>query len=127
MANSSEVLDATGSGCPSSLAGYPSDLNTPYISVGVLEGTRAVPRTVTSVSAVDEYYTVKIDSPTDVRSTVDTTSFSLNPGQSQTVTVYLEALRTANASFGQMHFFGNKGHTVSIPITVAQKIRWHTQ
>ncbi|CAM6103796.1 unnamed protein product [Calypogeia fissa] len=122
LVNASEVHNTTGSGCPCYLSGYPSDLNTPYISIGVLNGSRTVPRTVTNVYSLYESYSVQIDSPTDILSSVMPTSFSLYPGQSQTVIVTLEVLRSTNTSFGQLHFSGSHDHAISIPITVAQQI-----
>jgi hypothetical protein len=97
----------------------PSDLNVASIAIGALAGSQTVTRTVTNVSDVSEYYEFS-DAVAGVDVTADPPSFTLAPGDSQTIELTL-AVDTAplnSYAKGFVTWTGDEGHVVRIPVAV---------
>ncbi|HZB49937.1 MAG TPA: S8 family serine peptidase [Mycobacteriales bacterium] len=91
-------LSATGSTCRSYGKIDPSDLNTPNIAIGALAGSQTVTRTVTNVSDKAGNYTVSVQAPAGVTTTVTPSTLKLAPGAKGT---YQVTFTRASAAFGQ--------------------------
>jgi hypothetical protein len=91
-------LSATGSTCRSYGRIDPSDLNTPNIAIGALAGSQTVTRTVTNVAEKAGNYTVSVQAPAGVTTTVTPSTLKLAPGAKGT---YQVTFTRASAAFGQ--------------------------
>ncbi|PKI41120.1 hypothetical protein CRG98_038648 [Punica granatum] len=116
------VLNYTGQNCwaYTNTTSEP-DLNLPSITIAKLNVSRTVQRTVANI-ADNETYTVGWSAPYGVSLKVFPTHFDISAGQKQVLTVALNAtLNSSAASFGRIGLFGNRGHVVSIPVSVIVK------
>jgi len=99
-----------------------ADLNLPSITIAVLNQTRTITRTVTNVAA-DETYTVSYSAPYGTAVSVAPTQFSIPSRQKQLVTFVVNAtMNSSSASFGNVGFYGDKGHRAIIPFSVISKV-----
>jgi hypothetical protein len=99
-----------------------ADLNLPSITIAVLNQTRTITRTVTNVAA-DESYTVSYSAPYGTAVSVAPTQFSIPSGQKQLVTFVVNAtMNSSSTSFGNVDFYGDKGHRAIIPFSVISKV-----
>jgi hypothetical protein len=99
-----------------------ADLNLPSITIAVLNQTRTITRTVTNVAA-DESYTVSYSVPYGTAVSVAPTQFSIPSGQKQLVTFVVNAtMNSSSTSFGNVDFYGDKGHRAIIPFSVISKV-----
>ncbi|XP_021310797.1 subtilisin-like protease SBT2.3 isoform X2 [Sorghum bicolor] len=116
------VTNYTGNSCvASTMTG--ADLNLPSITIAVLNQTRAITRTVTNVAAADESYTVSYSAPYGTAVSVVPTQFLIPSGQKQLVTFVVNAtMNSSSASFGNVGFYGDKGHRAIIPFSVISKV-----
>ncbi|XP_062206995.1 subtilisin-like protease SBT2.3 [Phragmites australis] len=115
------VMNYTGNNCgASTMTG--ADLNLPSITIAVLNQSRTITRTVTNVAA-DESYTVSYSTPYGVAVSVAPTQFFIPSGQRQLVTFVVNAtMNSSSASFGNVGFYGDKGHRAIIPFSVISKV-----
>ncbi|CAD6229684.1 unnamed protein product [Miscanthus lutarioriparius] len=115
------VTNYTGNSCvASTMTG--ADLNLPSITIAVLNQTRTITRTVTNV-ATDETYTVSYSAPYGTAVSVALTQFLIPSGQKQLVTFVVNAtMNSSSASFGNVGFYGDKGHRAIIPFSVISKV-----
>jgi subtilisin family serine protease len=94
----------------------PSQFNTPSIAISALAGSRTVTRTVTNVGARGTY-NVSVTGLTGFNVTVSPASFTLNPGQTQTLTISIERTTAAlNAYTGGYLTWSDGTHRVRIPV-----------
>lgn len=85
--------------------GFPtdgSDLNLPSIGIAEFVGSQTVTRTVTSVSPDGTTFTADVAAPPGIDVTVNPTTFTLDNGETQTVT--LEFVANANLASGHWTF-----------------------
>ncbi|CAL4947255.1 unnamed protein product [Urochloa decumbens] len=117
------VTNYTGNSCAAStMTG--ADLNLPSITIAVLNQTRTITRTVTNVAA-DESYTVSYSAPYGTVVSVMPTQFVLPSRQKQLVTFVVNAtMNSSTASFGNVGFYGDKGHRAIIPFSVITKVAY---
>lgn len=122
--SASVVLNYTGEMCGvSSMNG--TDINLPSITVARLEQTRTVERRVTNV-ANNETYTVGWSAPYGVSLSVAPTHFFIACGETQNLTVTLNAtMNSSAASFGRIGLFGRGGHILNIPVAVIFKASYN--
>ncbi|AQL00148.1 Putative subtilase family protein [Zea mays] len=114
------VTNYTGNSCVAS-AMTGADLNLPSITIAVLNQTRSITRTVTNVAA-DESYTVSYSAPYGTAISVVPMHFLIPSGQKQLVTFVVNAtMNSSSASFGNVGFYGDKGHRAIIPFSVISK------
>ncbi|KAK9750006.1 hypothetical protein RND81_02G165600 [Saponaria officinalis] len=114
------VLNYTGQSCGASTIDGP-DLNLPSITLAKLNQTRSVNRTVLNVG-VNETFNVGWSAPYGVSMKVKPAHFFIATGDSQVLTVTLNAtLNNTAASYGRIGLFGDQGHVVNIPISVVFK------
>uniref|UniRef100_A0A1D1Z5J1 Subtilisin-like protease n=1 Tax=Anthurium amnicola TaxID=1678845 RepID=A0A1D1Z5J1_9ARAE len=119
------VLNYTGYDCGSATVNG-TDLNLPSITVAVLNQSRIILRTVTNI-ADDETYGVSWSAPYGVSASVMPTRFFIANGQSQVLTVSLNAtMNSSSASFGRIGLYGNRGHVSSIPLSVISKVAFNS-
>ncbi|GAB2252857.1 hypothetical protein Droror1_Dr00005704 [Drosera rotundifolia] len=110
-----EIRNYTSFPCNYTL-GYPSNLNTPSVTVSHLVETRTVTRTVTNV-AKQETYTISATMAPAIAISVNPTSITLPPGASRKFFVTLTVRSvTGSYSFGEVILKGNGGHRVRIPV-----------
>jgi hypothetical protein len=113
------VTNYTGNSCVASA--MTGDLNLPSITIAVLNQTRSITRTVTNVAA-DESYTVSYSAPYGTAISVAPMHFFIPSGQKQVVTFVVNAtMNSSSASFGNVGFYGDKGHRAIIPFSVISK------
>ncbi|MQM15425.1 hypothetical protein Taro_048370 [Colocasia esculenta] len=116
------VLNYTGFDCGGSTTVNATDLNLPSITLALLNQSRTVLRTVTNI-ANDETYSVTWSAPYGVSVSIMPTRFLVASGQSQALTVVLNAtMNSTYASFGRIGLYGNLGHISSIPLSVISKV-----
>ena len=119
-----DVKAATMQNCPAN-PGLSSDLNLPSITIGTLDKTRVVPRTVTNLGPLETYTAVVNAKVADVDVTVNPPTFTIAPGATQPITFTLTATKGAvymnQTSFGRIYLTGNLGHVVKVPITVTYR------
>ncbi|CAL4973843.1 unnamed protein product [Urochloa decumbens] len=117
------VTNYTGNSCAASTM-MGADLNLPSITIAVLNQTRTITRTVTNVAA-DESYTVSYSAPYGTVVSVTPTQFIIPSRQKQLVTFVLNAtMNSSTASFGNVGFYGDKGHRAIIPFSVITKVAY---
>jgi hypothetical protein len=118
------VKAATSQTCPAN-PGLSSDLNLPSITIGTLDKTRVVPRTVRNVGLLETYTAVINEKNTDVDITVAPSSFTIAPGATQLITFTLKAAKSAvylnQTSFGRIYLTGSLGHVVKVPVSVVYR------
>ncbi|KAL2622334.1 hypothetical protein R1flu_002539 [Riccia fluitans] len=115
------VFNLTGSTCKVTPKDLPTDLNTPSITVAQLNGTRVIPRTVTSVAKSSETWSIRVDQPACVKVAVVPQQFTIAPSSKQNFVVTLTA--TADSPvflFGEIYLTGSLGHKAHIPISIIQ-------
>lgn len=121
-----KIYAATGQSCPMQ-AGLPSDLNAPSITIGHLNGSRIVPRTVKNVAG-KESYIVSVTAPAGVAVDVQPYQFTIAAGATQLLLLNLTATGGAiflnQTSFGKMYLKGDLGHVVQVPLTVMYRSLW---
>ncbi|KAL5223479.1 hypothetical protein ABZP36_010118 [Zizania latifolia] len=106
------VLDATPRGSE-----HPYDLNIPSITMSQLKGMQTVKRTVTSVAATAETYTIMTRMPPDIALEVAPPALTVLPRASREITATLTARSvTGTYSFGEITMKGDRGHLVRIPV-----------
>lgn len=103
-------------------AGYftdASDFNAPSIAIGDLAGIQTVKRTVTSVSA-RETYTFSYSGLAGITVSPSVTSFTINPGASQSYNVTFTTAGAALNTYvgGYITWTGDRGHVVRIPVVI---------
>ncbi|KAG8055274.1 hypothetical protein GUJ93_ZPchr0001g29677 [Zizania palustris] len=116
------VMNYTGNNCgASTMTG--ADLNLPSITIAVLNDTRRITRTVVNVAS-DETYTVSYSAPYGAAVvSASPIRFFIPSGQRQQVTFVVNAtMNSTSASFGNVGFYGDKGHRVMIPFSVLSKV-----
>lgn len=119
------VLNYTGQTCDGVSTMSGSDLNLPSITIGKLNQTRVVNRTVLNVG-VNESFRVGWSDPYGVSVKVMPTHFVIAAGEKQVLTVSLNATRNDTAaSYGRIGLFGDQGHVVNIPISVIFKFSYN--
>ncbi|KAJ4963663.1 hypothetical protein NE237_023602 [Protea cynaroides] len=110
-----EIRGYTSTSCNSS-SGYPSDLNTPSITVSHLVGTHTITRTVTNV-AEEETYVITTRMPPEIAIEASPPAMTLLPGASRKFSVSLTVRSvTGTYSFGEVLMKGSRGHKVRIPV-----------
>lgn len=115
------MFNLTGSRCNVSSADLPTDLNTPSITIASLNGTRVVPRTVTSVSNQTETWSIKVSQPEGVSVAVAPQNFTIAPSATQKLVVALTpTVDSPVFTFGEIFLTGSLGHTAHIPISIIQ-------
>eukprot|EP00252_Welwitschia_mirabilis_P008147 TRINITY_DN19865_c0_g1_i1.p1 TRINITY_DN19865_c0_g1~~TRINITY_DN19865_c0_g1_i1.p1 ORF type:complete len:496 (-),score=74.27 TRINITY_DN19865_c0_g1_i1:93-1580(-) len=112
------VLNYTGITCGPN-TGMASDLNLPSITVANLINSRTVDRFFINVAANNETYNVLWSSPVGVSVTIQPKSFTIGQGETQKVTVILNATtNSTNPSFGTILLVGSHGHRSSMPLSI---------
>lgn len=98
----------------------PSDLNLASIAIGGLAGSQSITRTVTNVGEDTETYDFAFTGLTGVDVVADPSSFTLNPGESQTFTVTFTVTSAALNTYATGFIFwnGDQGHVVRSPVAV---------
>ncbi|KAL8151643.1 hypothetical protein V2J09_021451 [Rumex salicifolius] len=113
------VFNYTGQSCGVSSS---TDLNSPSVTIAKLNGTRSVKRTVTNVAG-NETYVVGWSAPYGVSLKVDPPRFFVGAGERQVLNITVNAvLNNSVASFGRIGLFGDRGHNVSVPVSVIVKV-----
>ncbi|KAL8108567.1 subtilisin-like protease SBT2.3 [Apium graveolens] len=114
------VLNYTGLSCnTSTISG--ADLNLPSITIAKLNQSRTVQRTVMNI-ATNETYRVGWTAPLGASLMAEPMHFFIASGEKQVLTISINA--TANSpvvSFGKIGVFGDKGHTIHIPVSIISK------
>ena len=96
----------------------PSNFNTPSIAISALGGSRTITRTVTNVGARGSY-NVSVTGLAGFNVTVTPASFTLNPGQKQTLTIKIvRTTATLNTYTGGYLTWSDGKHNVRIPAVV---------
>jgi hypothetical protein len=96
----------------------PSDFNAPSIAIAELAGSQTVTRTVTNVGAKGTY-SASFAGPSGITVSVSPATFTLNPGQKQTLAITLtEATAPLNAYTGGYITWSDGKHSVRIPVVV---------
>lgn len=117
------VFNYTGLSCSANnatISGF--DLNLPSITVSTLNGTQIFRRSMRNIAG-NETYNVGWSSPYGVSMKVSPTQFSIAMGETQTLSVTLNATKnSSSSSFGRIGLFGNTGHIVNIPVSVIARI-----
>lgn len=117
------VLNYTGLNCSANnptISGF--DLNLPSITVSTLNGTQIFQRSMRNIAG-NETYNVGWSPPYGVSMKVSPTQFSIAMGETQVLSVILNATKnSSSSSFGRIGLFGNTGHIVNIPVSVIAKI-----
>ena len=97
----------------------PSDLNGPSIAIGDLAGAQTITRTVTNVGRHRATYTSVVTGLAGITTVVSPSSFTIDPGASQTFTVTLtRTTATINTFAGGQLTWADGTHAVRSPITV---------
>jgi len=105
----------TGSGIP---VLDPSDFNAPSIAIAELAGSQTITRTVTNVGAKGTY-NFSYTGLADFTVAVSPASFTLNPGQKQTLGITITRTMAAlNTYTGGQLSWSDGTHTVRIPVVV---------
>ncbi|KAK7844548.1 subtilisin-like protease sbt2.3 [Quercus suber] len=117
------VLNYTGQNCwvyNYTMGG--ADLNLPSVMIAKLNQSKTIQRSVINVAG-NETYTVGWSAPYGVSMKVVPLHFSIEYGERQVLSVYLNATTNSSvASFGRIGLFGNQGHIVNIPLSVIVKM-----
>lgn len=118
------ILNYTGYSCgTSTISG--ADLNLPSITLALLNQSRTVIRTITSIG-ISETYEVTWIAPYGVSLSVAPTLFSIESGQKQTLTLVLNATTNiSSASFGGITLSGSQGHKSMVPLSVISTITYN--
>ncbi len=96
----------------------PSNFNSPSIAISALGGSRTVTRTLTNVGAKGTY-NVAVTGLVGFNVTVTPASFTINPGQKQTLTIKIERTSaTLNTYTGGYLTWSDGTHNVRIPVVV---------
>ncbi|MDY0908543.1 S8 family serine peptidase [Microbacterium sp. CFBP9034] len=101
----------------------PSDLNTPSIGIGLLDGTQTVTRTVTNVDDQSSTYTAAVSGLTGVGVTVEPSTLTVAPGQTASYAVTFtvgEETELFDYLAGQLSW-SDGSHTVRSPIVLRAK------
>ncbi|CAH8359671.1 unnamed protein product [Eruca vesicaria subsp. sativa] len=122
--SNSVVFNYTGIDCSSSnnstISGF--DLNLPSITVSTLNGMQVFKRSVRNIAG-NETYNVGWSPPYGVSMKVSPTQFSIGTGETQVLSITLNATKnSSSSSFGRIGLFGKSGHIVNIPVSVIAKI-----
>ena len=103
-------------------AGYstdPSNFNGASIAIGDMAGIQTVTRKVTNVGSSAATYTATVSGMTGFNVSVSPSSFSINPGQTQTYTVtFTRTTAALNAYTGGQLTWNGGGNAVRSPIVV---------
>lgn len=119
------MLNYTGQTCDGVSTMRGSDLNLPSITIGKLNQTREVNRTVLNVG-VNETFRVGWSAPFGVSLKIMPTHFFIAAGEKQVLTVSLNATRNDTAaSYGRIGLFGDQGHIINIPLSVIYKFLYN--
>lgn len=119
------VLNYTGLSCKTSTING-ADLNLPSITIAKLNQSRTVQRTVMNI-ATNETYRVGWTAPLGASLMAEPMHFFISSGEKQVLTISINA--TANSpvvSFGKIGLFGDKGHTIHIPVSIISKNYFNT-
>lgn len=96
----------------------PSNFNGASIAIASLAGTRTVTRTVTNVGARGTY-NVAVTGLTGFTVNVSPATFTLNPGQKQTLNItFTRTTGTLNAYTGGYLTWSDSAHDVRIPVVI---------
>jgi subtilisin family serine protease len=96
----------------------PSNFNAPSIAIASLAGTQTVTRTVTNVGG-KATYNVAVSGLSGLNVSVDPASFTLNPGQKQTLKISITRTDAPlNAYTGGYLTWSDGAHSVRIPVVV---------
>lgn len=97
----------------------PSDLNIASIAIGDMPGVQTVTRTVTNVGA-KATYNVSVSMQSGINTTISPASFTLNPGQSQKLTISFANTGAALNAYrgGQITWSGSNGERVRVPVVI---------
>jgi hypothetical protein len=98
----------------------PSDLNLASITIGDMAGAQTVKRTVRSVGAVAETYTVSFSGLPGITPAASPSSFTVAPGASQALDITFTRTTAAFNVYqsGFMTLTGSNGHVVRSPVTI---------
>jgi subtilisin family serine protease len=97
----------------------PSDLNVASIAIGQLAGVQTVTRKVTNVGSTAATYTASFTGMPGVSVTISPSSFTINPGGTQSFTVYFQRTTAAlNTYVGGQLTWTDGTHNVRIPLVV---------
>ncbi|MCM2311606.1 MAG: S8 family serine peptidase, partial [Steroidobacteraceae bacterium] len=96
----------------------PSNLNVASIAIGDLPGTQTVTRRVTNVGS-KATYTHAVSGLAGITTTVSPASFTLNPGQSETVTItFTRTTAALNSYVGGQITWSDGSHNVRVPVAL---------
>ena len=101
----------------------PSDLNTPSIGIGLLDGTQTVTRTVTNVDDESATYTASVSGLEGVGATVEPSTLTVAPGETASFAVTFtvsEGAAVFEYLAGQLSWTDGS-HTVRSPIVLRAK------
>ncbi|MDQ7878474.1 S8 family serine peptidase [Microbacterium sp. QXD-8] len=101
----------------------PSDLNTPSIGIGLLDGTQTVTRTVTNVDDESATYTASVSGLTGVGVTVEPSTLTVAPGETASYAVTFtvgDETELFDYLAGQLSWTDGS-HTVRSPIVLRAK------
>jgi subtilisin family serine protease len=103
-------------------AGYslePSNMNVASIAIGDLAGVQTVTRKVTNVGTTAATYTPSTTGLSGITASVNPSSLSLNPGQTETFTVtFTRTTAQLNTYVGGQLTWTGGGHSVRIPMVI---------
>lgn len=119
------VLNYTGMSCKTSTING-ADLNLPSITIAKLNQSRTVQRTVMNIAS-NETYRVGWTAPLGASLKAEPMQFFIASGERQVLTISINA--TANSpvvTFGKIGLFGDKGHTIHIPLSIISKNCYNT-
>lgn len=117
-------LNYTGESCGVSVMND-TDLNLPSITIAKLNQSLLVQRTVSNVGD-NETYSVTWSAPYATSLAVTPRRFLLASGEKQVLKMSFSSLANSTvATFGRILLFGDRGHVVSIPLSVITKISYN--
>ncbi|XP_057971903.1 subtilisin-like protease SBT2.3 [Malania oleifera] len=119
--SASVVLNYTGQNCGAS-AMNGAELNLPSITIAKLNQSLTLQRTVYNVGG-NETYAVGWFAPGGVSVMVAPTRFLIVTGESRILTISFNAtMNSSTPSFGRIGLYGDRGHTVNIPLSIITKL-----
>ncbi len=90
-------------------------LNLPSVNAPVMPGRLTTTRVATNVSGLRQRFTTSAESDHGTI-TVLPRRFTLDPGESATITITIEATQTEAQQFGTVHITSNKGNPLHLPV-----------
>lgn len=119
------VLNYTGLSCKTSTING-ADLNLPSITIAKLNQSRTVQRTVMNIAS-NETYRVGWTAPLGASLMAEPMHFFIASGEKQVLTIFINTtINSPVVSFGKIGLFGDKGHTIHIPVSIISKNCYNT-